>query len=1012
MIHNTLYGARTLLMRVQHYLQGVHAQVRVLASLIACFALTACPAPGPECVYADDWGGKVDMSVVVPAAKKLTEAGIKVQAGEPLYMAVGGAIDICPDKRMIDEQTIPFNVRPNISEWQNTGFFVQEGDHVSIFIHDAYSELSANSSAYSDRRGNNFNGLGLYAMILPDDMATPTPAMNDDWYYPNPTKTIDPTFFELFENDPENNNAIGSGIGGYSGLAPITGTLWLRYARTARKDDGSRNISNTGSWGERWSPWKGRFALNPGVCYGACNPAVFIPICLIDPIFGWACVAATTAGCDSSDLLPDQDNCVWEHVGNPDRPWVDGSYADNANGYEITISVGCPGTHGKYLDMVIAQDSAIRRQEQPVFDPGGCNPGMPGCRPRVDFTGKLITRQELSIKEGYTHFKMSMDPNINASMSETAVYAGTVPETGYLYFGIDDTMIKTTDKIAFPAGCDDPAHPAFVSPENEPRGCVQKQHDDPVMHASELGDAPVCYSNYIDTEELGRIQSDTLCPASMVAQVENQLNSPGNVVGDFQPECGFTNKDCVPPMGFTGHGDNIGSYGVHVITTKIDDGFSSAMNSIVKPIRAILYGKCLANDTYNEYECKAEFPEDQWRSGIVQRLYGNLIGDEYGNNPFIGAVRAAILLYVIVYGLLFMLGAIDDPQRDFVWNVLRLGIVQQMLQPDSWDFFYTHLFTFFMDGMNQLITIFAGQFMGVGGAELVDPMTGQEILTSEGTTVLANVDNPFAFADMTMSRFFSQATLIKLVGLLFASPIGWLYIIIICSGIYYFISGVIIALIIYLMSMIAIGLQIVVAPIFISFLLFEKTRGYFNNWVNYLLSFLFQPVLVFTALSMFSVFIYSAIYVLLYYDVCWTCLIHFSWIWEHILPVDLPVLCIVGFYYPTNGSGLGGLPVQFFTVLIFLILTQAMNEFNEWMTSLASELTTRRGDINLGGAAKSAYASLVAGAGGALSKVSGAASAGTQKFLDTQYEKSDKDSDDSGGDDKDSGNKDGGSGDK
>ena len=51
-----------------------------------CALLLLANCSGPDCVMADDWGQNQDIAVPVPAVDELTDSGIAVTAGAPLYI--------------------------------------------------------------------------------------------------------------------------------------------------------------------------------------------------------------------------------------------------------------------------------------------------------------------------------------------------------------------------------------------------------------------------------------------------------------------------------------------------------------------------------------------------------------------------------------------------------------------------------------------------------------------------------------------------------------------------------------------------------------------------------------------------------------------------------------------------------------------------------------------------------------------------------------------------------------
>lgn len=909
--------------------------------------LTACPAPGPECVMADDWGQHEDVTVSVSARNEYTFAGIEVMAGEPLRMEVSGFVDLCPANRVLDENSTNNRISPQVNKWQSSGFSVTEGDYFSIFVKDHNSEETPNSSSYVDRRGQPLRGgKGLYALILPPGKV-PTEAQESRSFWANPTIEKDPEFFELWENDPKNNKGSGSGIGGFSGIAPIDGVIWFKYARTAADGKGTRVYSNSGNWEERWNPWRGRYAWHDKHCPLTCAPGSFIPICYAtlltaaDPL----CVLPQYATCGRKKMLPDQYKCKW----TPSDHWVEEDYKDNVNGYEINVSVGCPGDRGKYLEMLIVQESDMAGEERPAFKPSGCIPGDGGCRPQVDGNGSPITKTDYTVKPNRNIFTMSMDPIDNSMINSNAQYDGKVGRSGQLWFKIVDKKVKSDDKLATPPGCDIPTSSNYIAPSNDPANCVQRVHPE-----ANPGDKQ-CFRDYITNESGNRVRDAKACGITLLEDVRNQLaDQPGGNENTYVyiPACGYKNLQCLPPKGYTGHEDNLGEYKVRIKTTKVGNGFSSAMMAIVKPVKKILYGVCVSDDSLREVACNEQYGRGDWKPGIVKRMYTKLIGTtEGGSNPFVGSVRAGLLLFVVLYGLQFMLGMIKEPQRDFMWNIVRIAFIQQMLSPTSWEFFNEYLFTLFIDGINELISIMAGQLMMGGSVDLVDPITGQIITNEQNMPVRVDVDNPFTFFDHTITRFFSQETWIKLAGLLASSPVGWLYILVIMVGMWFYVMAVLVALILYLLALVGIGLLVIVAPIFISFVLFKRTRILFSNWIESLMSLMLQPVLVFTALSIFNIFIYSAIYTMLHFSVCWQCAINIDHDWG-LFDVKF---CLFKFYLPWEEGVAISTPVQFFVIIIFIILANALYHFNEWMAKLAAELTTGRSDVNLFNTAKNAF---------------------------------------------------------
>jgi type IV secretion system protein VirB6 len=76
------------------------------------------------------------------------------------------------------------------------------------------------------------------------------------------------------------------------------------------------------------------------------------------------------------------------------------------------------------------------------------------------------------------------------------------------------------------------------------------------------------------------------------------------------------------------------------------------------------------------------------------------------------------------------------------------------------------------------------------------------------------------------------------------------------------------AAVIYLTALIAIGMIIVMGPIFICFMLFGITKSLFENWLKQLISYSIQPIILFTGLIFISMILRQEIYGSLGFRVC------------------------------------------------------------------------------------------------------------------------------------------------
>lgn len=924
---------------------------KLFASFILAFVLSSCgPPPGaPSCVEAHQWGATESIEIKVPANQEFTYAGIDVKQSSYMDIKISGQIDLCSGNQVFknadydlkDENGNPitkmYAIKADIPDWQAARYEplngggviryveVKKGDKISILI----------NGNYKDREGLQTEGRGLYAYIGPT-----APTLAHTWYgadggasssQPADNRKADsdihyPEFFELFDN-----GASGEGAGGYSYTSPADGKLWFRYARTAS----ARGVVDSG--GNRYSPWKGIYAWeHDGECKGcglAAINATCVAIAAAASVIGAGpaafslCVTTWISTCAAKGRLQEFPTLETQAGRNcreypaPAGPggdhWVDDAYDGsegdnytgnhpNSGGYEISIGSGCIGTYGEYMEMYIGNATS---QLTPVTSPDGCVLPSPGCVAVMDgWSGTPVYYEKFTLPPG-----SRVGPENNMDMRG--------PEAGttwpyYLTPTTGSPPYKRVGKYYMPGG--------------------------------------------------GGFPNGVPSTGELWFRINDQESSANHPVAGY-------------------YGDNFGAYKVKIETQKVDGSFSDFMQKMINPIRGLLFGYCrtssfvAAGDPSNHFpemsqldyrideaECRANFTyhnyygetapiaPDAWHNGLSKRMYNVLVGGTTNavgvvSNPFLETLRLVLVLYVALYGMFFMLGMVSDDRGDFVKRIFQVSIVSVLLTPDSWDFFNNYFFHLFYVGVDDLIAIFTSDFTGSALTLYDTPGIGLSNLdvgydydagtaAPLGSIPTQRIFNIFTFADITIDMLFNQSTWIKISGLLFHSPIGFIYIIIILMGIYIFIMAVFKALVIYLLAMIAIGLLLIVAPIFLIFMLFSRTRPLFDGWIKNLMVYTLQPVMVITALAIFNVFFYSAVHKLLYYRVCWQNVFRAEFD-VGLFKIEFPLL---NFYLPSSGgtptpTGLD-MPTEFFMVFIYIVVTSAMYKFVDWMADLSSEI--------------------------------------------------------------------------
>ena len=230
----------------------------------------------------------------------------------------------------------------------------------------------------------------------------------------------------------------------------------------------------------------------------------------------------------------------------------------------------------------------------------------------------------------------------------------------------------------------------------------------------------------------------------------------------------------------------------------------------------------------------------------TRRLYESFIN----NGAYISAVYGAITLMIIIFGVGFIIGVIQPSYSQVLVRLIKLGIIMALISPSGWNFFSSYMVSFFNDTTDQLLRGVTA--IGTG----VTPPAGS---------------SPFYQFDALAAFLIQPDTIVAILGATFSGgPYGLMMGGLMIFAFAGFLMLLIKALQIYAVSFVARSLLLGLAPIFFVFLLFEKTKQLFMNWINALVSLSLQPILLFTFLSFFMILLESASTDMLNTDFCWS----------------------------------------------------------------------------------------------------------------------------------------------
>jgi type IV secretory pathway VirB6-like protein len=221
------------------------------------------------------------------------------------------------------------------------------------------------------------------------------------------------------------------------------------------------------------------------------------------------------------------------------------------------------------------------------------------------------------------------------------------------------------------------------------------------------------------------------------------------------------------------------------------------------------------------------------------------------NAAYESAVYVAATLMIIVYAVSFMFGVVQASFGQVLKKLVTIGIIFTLISPGGWNFFNDYVVSFFNQGVDDLI----GGVLEIG--------TG--IPYSPG-------DSPFVAIDGIAQYVASPDMIVAVLGsTIGGGPYGLAMGAILGASVFGLIKLLIDGLRIYAVTYLLRALLLGLAPVFIVFLFFEKTKGLFASWINALVNQALQPILFFTFLSFFLVLLQTAATDMLGgSELCWT----------------------------------------------------------------------------------------------------------------------------------------------
>ncbi len=316
----------------------------------------------------------------------------------------------------------------------------------------------------------------------------------------------------------------------------------------------------------------------------------------------------------------------------------------------------------------------------------------------------------------------------------------------------------------------------------------------------------------------------------------------------------------------------------------------------------------------------------------IDRLYNAFVGDA----NYQTAIYAAFMLMVIFFAVSFMFGFVTLTLFQGLVRLIKLGFVAWIASPAGLNFMYSE---------EGIITFFDS-----GGACIIDAMIQISISGAVGTcnnTIAA----PFAVLDSIIQIVFSPRMAVTIIGTLETGPFGPVMFFGLIWAVFSVFMAILKALNIYVVSIVVKAVLYGLAPVFIPMMLFERTKSLFTNWLNQLINFTLQPILLFAFISFFAALLTSAARDILPPDDVHLCYVRAGN--QAATPFEIHrwkyMCCAGGTCQPYEGKWTQEgpincpsapiFPMNHVNILVFLLLTHIMRQLADVAVTIATELS-------------------------------------------------------------------------
>lgn len=247
---------------------------------------------------------------------------------------------------------------------------------------------------------------------------------------------------------------------------------------------------------------------------------------------------------------------------------------------------------------------------------------------------------------------------------------------------------------------------------------------------------------------------------------------------------------------------------------------------------------------------------------LVNGTMKNLFEAIVNSGGYASTIGAAAQLVILFYGISFLLGFVPLTLAQGLNRIIKIALVFTLVSPVGWEMFEATFVTFFRDGGTYLtaklaeVAATSGTWLNysTGGATFSWGPNGFGVVFTQG------IAGPIAVFDNLFRVAFSPRMFILIYASFMAGPYGIAMALAMAWAVIQLLSMCVKALEVYGMSIVMKAVLLGLGPIFLVFLLFDRTKSIFMGWLNQLVSFTLQPVFLFAFISFFVTILEVAIW--------------------------------------------------------------------------------------------------------------------------------------------------------